>query len=140
MKDYIGFSHFYKKLQKDEFKTVRWLDTHYVLGKTYEIIVVEKRGGFKPRRNLCLARLISMQIYRLFELMSFPGFTEEDADCGPEAYYEMMRGWYSQKPDWKEETSEVQLLTLRKVKFLGMPLKLDSTLKEGEFKLEVPSV
>ena len=107
----ICFSKRYTKLDplKLQFTTVRWLDSFYRLGKVYEIFYVVP-NVYHRKIHLGSAKLIKMEIKMICELSA--EFTQADADCGTGEFYNLMKGWYSQKKDWNGFTSQIQVLTL----------------------------
>ena len=111
-KKQICFSHKYNKLSNPEFTTVRWLDSNYRLGEIYDVYLVGS-DMFHRKYEKGRVRLIKMEIKKLKELSI--KFIIEDADCDREAFMKMMEGWYKNKPDWKGEDSEIQILYLEKV-------------------------
>lgn len=113
VKDQLTFSRHYTKLDNRAFKTVRWPDSVYFLGKTYHVVVVEKVGLFYRHKSLGWARIVRMDLAKLGELAT-EEFCLEDAGCLREEYFKLMMGWYRRKPDWRGWDSEVQVLSLVK--------------------------
>jgi hypothetical protein len=114
-KTQLTFSAHYNKLTQPVYKTVRWLDAEYRLGKVYEAILVEKGKIGINRYHLGWARITNL------ELKPFNAFTDDFCRydtatpnfCGydREGYLNLLAGWYSKKPDWQAEKSELQVLT-----------------------------
>jgi hypothetical protein len=109
----INFTHKFKKLDLDKFTTIRWLDSRYDLGRTYEIFYIAD-NLFHTHYSKGFVRIIKMEIVKLANLSLQE--IRLDAECDREAFYKMMEGWYSKKPDWKGEDSEVQILYLERLK------------------------
>jgi len=107
----ICFSNKYSKLGKPIFTTVRWLDAEYRLGAYYEVFLVAQ-NMFHTKYGKGKYRLVKMEVKRLRDLSD--EFIRADADCSRGVFMELMFGWYSKKPDWKGEDSEVQVLYLEK--------------------------
>ena len=110
----ICFSKRYQKLDplRLRFTTVRWLDSFYMLGKVYEIFYVVP-NLYHRKIHMGSARLVKLEIQRIERLLS--EFCQLDADCSCDAFYQLMRGWYKQKPGWKGVNSEIQILYLERV-------------------------
>lgn len=113
-KEQICFTHRYSKLSKKEFDTIRWLDTIYVLGRVYPCFFVAQ-NSWHGHYALGDFRLTKLEIVRLGDL-DYDFITADSDLLSRSAYFEMMEAWYSRKPDWKGEDSEVQKLHLVKVK------------------------
>ena len=109
----INFTHKFKKLDTDNFTTIRWLDSRYDLGRIYEIFYIAD-NMFHTHYSKGFVRIIKMEIEKLDNLSLQE--IRLDAGCDRETFYKMMEGWYSKKPDWKRGDSEVQILYLERVK------------------------
>ncbi len=104
----LSFSKKYSKLQNPVgFSTVRWPDAVYQLGKPYNVVYV--CTGNLHRSILGTARVVKAELVKLGNLT--PEFMRKDADCSREEYFELMQGWYQEKPDWLGWNSRVQLLS-----------------------------
>ncbi len=110
----LSFSKKYRKLDSPTgFKTVRWPDAVYPLGKALPVVFCpSSKGRYAARRYMLgTARITKIELEQLAVLLAKPQFSFEDADCSVDDYIKMMQGWYSGKPDWKGTLSYVQLLT-----------------------------
>lgn len=107
---HISFSRSYSKLKKDKFTTIRWLDKFYKVGRTYDILC---GGSYDLRNYHCQARIVKIELKRISQLS--PEFIKADADCDIDQFFNMMKRWYSKKPDWKDIMSEMQVLYLEKI-------------------------
>lgn len=96
----IDFSKRYKKLDKDEFTTVRWNDSPIKIGKTYDIPIIQKT-----------ARVIRIDLKKIKDLSD--DFILVDADCSRQEFLIQMCGWYAKKKDWKIDESEVLVIHLK---------------------------
>jgi hypothetical protein len=132
----ICFSKRYKKLDplRLNFTTVRWLDSFYRLGKNYEIFYVVP-NLYHRKIHLGTARLIKMEIKRIEQLDNV--FTQLDADCGINEFYQMLKHWYEKKqnPPWKGANSEIQILYLER-RFSTNEKHIQHQLKKALFKQE----
>lgn len=141
LKNYqICFSSRYSKLDplRLHFTTVRWLDSMYQLGKTYEIFYVVP-NAFHQKIHLGSARLIKMEVKRINELNSV--FTRMDADCDYVQFVQLLKGWYGKKlnPAWMGDHSEIQVLYLQRV-FSASEKQIQDQLKTEQKVLEAAAV
>jgi len=109
----IKFCKNWKKLNDRIFVTVRWTDTHYAEGTTLPIIINNRQFcGWKKQIGYGLILFtVTTQLYRLLN----KNFTQYDAECDVEEYYNMMKKWYGRKKDWKKQKSIVQIVGVQKL-------------------------
>lgn len=109
----INFTHKFKKLDTDNFTTIRWLDSRYDLGRIYEIFYIAD-NMFHTHYSKGFVRIVKMEIRGLWELSDNEILS--DAECDRDTFYKMMEGWYSKKANWLGPNSEVQMLYLERLK------------------------
>ena len=68
---------------------------------------------FHSRQLLCHARVVKLEICTVRDLSD--ELILKDADCSRSEFLSTLEVWYKNKPDWKGEFSEVQILTCEKV-------------------------
>jgi len=112
MRTSINFSKKYSKLDRSNYHTVRWNDFDVSIGKSYEIYLVAD-NMFHNKYGKGKMRCIKLELKKIKELSD--EFILEDADCKREQFMKMMEGWYSKKPNWKGEDSEIIVIFLEKV-------------------------
>jgi len=108
----INFSHDYSKLKNDSFTTVRWTDKYYRVGRIYDIVLTNLGLGYE--QTLFQAKCVKIELRRINQLNE--DFVRSDADCSLDEFIRMMKGWYKNKPDWKDINSEMQVLYLEKIR------------------------
>jgi len=108
--EHIKFTRRYQKLQDKLFHTVRWTDTSYVLGKTYQVLLGSYGGLAQPYGE---ARIVKMELRKMSDLTDV--FIRKDAECDRQVFFELMKDWYGKKPNWKGWDSEIQVIWFRRI-------------------------